>query len=252
MALHPLVAGFTDVAEQYELGRPGYPPQVVAAVAEQLGLAPGARLADVGAGTGKLTRALLAAGFDVVAVEPLAGLRERLLRELPGAEALDAAAEALPLPDASLDAIVCANAFHWFDAPRAVAEFARVIRPGGGLALLWHDGVEDDESAPWSADLHRVIADRRPEHPAYTGDQGREAVADHAAFGPMTLTEIRSSYATDPRRIVAHVASISWVGSLPPAERAATLNAVAAVLERHGVEDVEVPLHTAIWTARRR
>jgi len=252
MALHPLVAGFTDVAEQYELGRPGYPPQVVAAVAEQLGLMPGARVADVGAGTGKLTRALLAAGLDVVAVEPLAGLRERLVRELPGAGVLDAAAEALPLPDASLDAVVCANAFHWFDAPRAAAEFARVIRPGGGLALLWHDGVEDDESVPWSADLHRVISERRPDHPAYTGDQGREAVAAHPAFGPMALTEVRSSYATDPRRILAHIASISWVGSLPPAEREATLDAVAAVLERHGVGDVEVPLHTAIWTVRRR
>ena len=252
MALHPLVAGFTDVAEQYELGRPGYPPEVVAAIAGQLGLAPGARVADVGAGTGKLTRALLAAGLDVVAVEPLEGLRARLREELPQVEVAGAAAEALPFADASLDAVVCANAFHWFDAPRAVAEFARVIRPGGGLALLWHDGIEGDASAPWSAELQRVIGDRRPDHPAYTGDQGRGAVDADPAFGPMTLTEIRSSYATDPRRIVAHIASISWVGGLPPAERAATLNAVAAVLERHGVGDVDVPLHTAIWTAARR
>ena len=251
MALHPLVAGFTDVAEQYELGRPGYPPAVAAAVAERLGLERGARVADVGAGTGKLTRALLAAGLDVVAVEPLAGLRARLRRELPGVDTADAAAEALPFGDAAVRAVVCANAFHWFDAPRAVAEFARVIRPGGGLALLWHDGVEDDESAPWSAELQRVIGDRRPDHPAYSGDQGRSAVDASAAFGPMTLTEVRSSYTTEPRRILAHVASISWVGSLPPAEREATLDAAAGVLERHGVGDVEVPLHTAIWTARR-
>jgi SAM-dependent methyltransferase len=252
MALHPLVAGFTDVAEQYELGRPGYPPEVVATVAERLGLARGARVADVGAGTGKLTRALLAAGLDVVAVEPLGGLRGRLRAELPGIEAVDAAAEVLPFPDAALDAVVCANAFHWFDAPRAVAEFARVIRPGGGLALLWHDGVEDDSSAAWSAELQRVIGDRRPDHPAYTDDQGRGAVDANRAFGPLTPTEVRSCYATDPRRILAHIASISWVAGLPPAERDATLDAVADVLERHGVGDVEVPLHTAIWSAARR
>ena len=250
MALHPLVAGFTDVAEQYELGRPGYAPEVVAAVIEQLDLAPGARIADVGAGTGKLTRALLAAGLDVVAVEPLEGLRARLRRELPGIEAVEATAEALPFPDASLDAVVCANAFHWFDAPRAVDEFARVLRPRGGLALIWHD--EEEAPAPWSAELQRVIAGRRPEHPAYQGDQGRGAVDASPAFDALALTEVRSSHTTDPRRIVAHTASISWVGGLPPAERDATLNAVAAVLERHGVGDVEIPLHTWIWTAARR
>ena len=97
-----------------------------------------------------------------------------------------------------------------------------------------------------------MIADRRPDHPAYTGDQGREAVDGAPAFGPMARTEVRSSYATDPRRILAHIASISWVGSLPPAEREATLDAVAAVLEAPRVGDVEVPLHTAIWTATRR
>ena len=129
-----------------------------------------------------------------------------------------------------------------------------MIRPGGGLALLWHDGVEDDESAPWSRDLHaRHLRALRPEHPAYTGDQGREAVAAHPAFGPMALTELRSSYATDPRRILAHIASMSWVGSLPPAEREATLNAVAAVLERHGVAGRRGPAaHGALDRLRRR
>src|SRR5688572_23596988 len=100
MALHPLVAGFTDVDEQSARGRPCYPPDVVAPGPERLGLARGARVADVGAGTGKRTRALRAAGLDVVAVEPLEGLRHRLRAELPGIEAVDAAAEVLPFPDA--------------------------------------------------------------------------------------------------------------------------------------------------------
>ena len=251
MDLHPLVAGFTDVADEYELGRPGYPAAVVAAIAERLALPPRARIADVGAGTGKLTRALIAAGHDVVAIEPLAGLRERLREVVPEADARDGAAEALPLAGAEVDAVVCANAFHWFDAPRAVAEFARVIRPGGGLALIWHDGVEDDESAPWSRDLHALIQGLRPEHPAYSDDQGRGAVAAHPAFGPLTSVELRSAYETDPRRVLAHVASMSWVGGLAPAERDAALREVAQLLERHAVGTVSVPLRTMLWTATR-
>ena len=251
MELHPLVSGFVDVAEEYETGRPGYPPEAVAALTERLALPPGARIADVGAGTGKLTRALIAAGFDVVAIEPLAGLRARLRAVVPGVEARDGAAEALPLADASVDAVACANAFHWFDAPRAVAEFARVIRPGGALALIWHDGVEADESAPWSRELLAVVAGSRPDHPAYTDDQGRGAVAADPAFGPLGRAEVRSAYATDARRILAHVASMSWVGGLPPAEREHLLARAAAVLERHAVGAVRVPLRTVIWTARR-
>src|SRR5215207_6872072 len=252
MALHPLVSGFTGVAESYDLGRPGYPPEVVAAIADRLGLAPGARIADVGAGTGKLTRALLAAGYDLVAVEPLAGLRARLEAVVPGAEALDGTAEALPLAGASVDAVVCANAFHWFDAPRATAEFARVLRQGGGLALIQHDGVEDDDSHPWSRELRAVIDGNRPAHPGYVGDQGRGAVEADPAFGPLTQAVLRSTYETDPRRILAHIASMSWVGGLPPAERDAVLARAAAVLGRHAVGTVRVPLETTLWTARRR
>ena len=179
-------------------------------------------------------------------------MRERLREVVPQAEVWDGAAEALPLADASVDGVVCANAFHWFDAPRAVAEFARVLRPGGGLAVIWHDGVEDDISAPWSRELHAVIQGLRPAHPAYTDDRGRSAVTAHPAFGPLDCTELRDTYGTDARRILAHVASMSWIGALAPAERDAVLERAAEVLDRHAVGAVEVPLRTTLWTARRR
>ena len=208
MPLHPLVSGFAEVADDYEYGRPGYPPEAVAAAARGLRLAPGARIADVGAGTGKLTRALAAAGFDVVAVEPLPGLRERLRAAAPGVEALAGTAEALPLPDASVDAVACADAFHWFDGPPAVAEFARVIRPGGGLALLWN--MEDDEAEPppWHVELGDLLERVRPEHPSWTDghEQGRGAVAASPAFGALALDEIRHEQATDRDRLIALVA----------------------------------------------
>src|SRR3954451_6743125 len=130
--LHALVSGFADVAAAYERGRPEYPPAVVERVVVELGAAarPPARVLDLGAGTGKLTRPLLAAGLDVVAVEPLERMRAALARAVGAARALDGRAEALPLPDASLGGAVCGEAFHWFDGERAAAELARVLRPG--------------------------------------------------------------------------------------------------------------------------
>jgi len=251
LELHPLARGFTDVADDYERGRPGYSPEVVDAIRRALDLADGARVADVGAGTGKLTRALAAGGFDVVAVEPLAGLRDRLRAELPGIEALDGTAEALPLADASDDAVVCADAFHWFDGPRAVAELARVIRPGGGLALLWNLEGEWDDPPPWQPELQALVEGIRPEHPSFTGDQGRGAVVDSPAFGELALTEVRRVHETDPERLLAQIASMSYVGGLPPARRDDVLRRAEAILDRHGAGEVAVPLRTTIWTTRR-
>ncbi|HWI73028.1 MAG TPA: class I SAM-dependent methyltransferase [Baekduia sp.] len=241
--LHPLAHGFADVAADYELGRPDYPQEAVAA----LGLPAGARVADVGAGTGKLTRALVAAGLDVVAVEPLAGMRAAL-RDV---EVLDGTAEALPLADASLDAVACGDAFHWFDGARAAPELARVIRPGGVLGLLWHGPPDAGDDLPWTAELGRLLADARPAHPGFTGDQGREAIDASGAFGPFARVDVdhvqRSSRAT----LRASVASISYVAVLAPVDRDALLARVDALLARHGVEELDVPLRTTVWIARR-
>src|SRR3954454_15672783 len=119
MPLHPLAAtGFADVAAAYERGRPDYP----AAVVDVLGLPEGARVLDLAAGTGKLTRVLRAAGLDVVPVEPLPRMRARING------ALDGRAGAVPLPDASVDAATIGDAWHWFDRARAADELARVVR----------------------------------------------------------------------------------------------------------------------------
>jgi SAM-dependent methyltransferase len=253
MSLHPLVHGFADAAGAYERGRPGYPPTVIEAVAEALGLDEGARVADVGAGTGKLSRALLAAGFEVVAVEPLPGLRAALGAAVPDAQVLAGTAEALPLEERSVDAVVCADAYHWFDGPRAVAEFARVTRPGrGGLALLWNwDGGQDDPPA-WRTELNALADCLRPEHPSFVGgDQGRGAVDASPSFGPLALQEVDHDFVTDRSRIVDHFASMSWIGALPSPQRRDIRRNVAAILERHGIDAVTVPLRTAVWTARR-
>ena len=165
---------FESVAAEYERHRPEYPEEALRWAAEQLGLAPGARVLDVGAGTGKLTRGLVALGFDVVAVEPGgADARRSSGVAVPEAEALEAPAEAIPLPDASVDAAFAGQAFHWFDRERALPELHRVIRPGGGLALLWNWW---DERDPLQRELGELDRLRGPRALPRGGAAGRAVV----------------------------------------------------------------------------
>ncbi len=153
-------SSFARVADAYDRGRPGYPRE---AIEWLLGTQP-LEVLDLGAGTGKLTGALLSAGHRVLAVEPLAEMRAILAATLPDAEALAGTAEALPLADASVDAVTAGSAFHWFDERLARAEIARVLRPPSVLGLL---GNAFDTSTPWVARVRELLgppAIQRPGH----------------------------------------------------------------------------------------
>jgi SAM-dependent methyltransferase len=151
---------FGHVAAEYERGRPGYPPE---AVEWLLGPRP-LEVLDLGAGTGKLTQALLAAGHRVTAVEPLDEMRAILSSQLPAALALAGSAEHLPLADASMDAVAVGSAFHWFDEGAALAEIARVLRPAGVLGLL---GNAFDVSSPWVAGVREILGPPAIERPGH-------------------------------------------------------------------------------------
>lgn len=200
-SLHPLAKQFASVADTYERGRPDYPPAVAGALAAELRLATGSPVLDLAAGTGKLTRALLAAGFDVVAVEPLAALRE-LLAERIGAERVrDGVAEAIPLADGSVAAVTVADAFHWFDRARALTEIRRVLRPGGGLAVL--AAVPDWSGASWAHGLGTLVSATRPEHPHFDGPSWQDAVRAAGGWSPSHQIRVTVSQPADPERIVA-------------------------------------------------
>ena len=135
-------ARFGDRVDDYVRHRPGYPPALVTFLRTRCGLGPGRVVADVGSGTGKLTELLLAAGARVHAVEPNAGMRaaaERLLGRVPGFVSIDGRAEATGISDASVDLVTAAQAFHWFDRAAARAEFLRILRPRGTVALVWNE-----------------------------------------------------------------------------------------------------------------
>ena len=153
--VHPQAAvGFDRAAAAYERGRAGYPLPAIEAILADSRAAPGRTLLELGAGTGKLTSALTGSGARVIALEPVAGMRELLAQTAPAAEPLDAVAEHIPLPGASVDAVIAAQAFHWFDPVAATAEVARVLAPGGLVALIWN---RRDERVAWVAELSRIL-----------------------------------------------------------------------------------------------
>src|SRR5690242_7276633 len=182
--MHPTAtAGFGSSADAYERGRPGYPDAAVAHLAAELAIGPEARVLDLAAGTGKLTRLLVEGGAAVVAVEPVAAMRAALERALPGVAVLDGTAESIPLPDGSVDAVTVAQAFHWFDAEAAIAEIHRVLRTGGRLGLIWNVMGAD---AQWLAAVRGLVHGIRGAAPAYGPSPWHEAFRATSLFTPLT------------------------------------------------------------------
>ncbi len=214
---------FDAVAETYERGRPGYAPQAVEWIAERL---PFADVLDLAAGTGKLTRQLVALGAHVIAVEPGDGMRAVLERVVPEATALAGSAEAIPLPDASVDAITVGQAFHWFRTEEALVEMHRVLRPEGGIALLWNIWNDDD---PIQRGLDELVDGGRAR-----GGEDRPSPRDRLAasplFGPVEEQTFTHPFRATPDAVVEWVASTSPVATAAPDERRRIESEVRALI----------------------
>jgi SAM-dependent methyltransferase len=246
MALHPLAERFASVADAYERGRPEYPRAAVGALAAELELAPAATVLDLGAGTGKLSRALIAAGFDVVALEPLPSLREVLTTSIGADRVREGVAESIPLADGSVDAVTAADAFHWFDRARALNEIRRVLRPSGGLAVLTM--LPDWSGASWAHELGQLVANARPEHPYFDGPAWQDAVRAAGDWSEPREVRITATQPADPERIVAHMASMSWIAAMPESERTSLLERMRALIAG-GETPAELPVHVVIGVA---
>jgi SAM-dependent methyltransferase len=249
-----LARSFNDVAEAYDLGRPRYDDHAIAAIAAAAGGGP--RLLDVGAGTGRLSAPLLEQGFDVVAVEPLDEMRAILTRAIGPDRALAGRAEALPLPDASVDGAVCSDAWHWFDGARAADELARVVRPGGGVVVCvtYPRWFGSDDAPDWWLDLGVVhTALPKGDHPALvSGWREPDIFEGQPAFEEMQTREESFVHHTDREGIVAHWASMSFVAALPEDQRTEFLGQLDRMLARRGVEAVDIPYRVQLWITRRR
>jgi SAM-dependent methyltransferase len=216
-AIHSVAAaGFARSAQAYERGRPGYPDAAVDWLAEHVA---GRRVVDLAAGTGKLTRPLAERGFEVVAVEPIAQMRA-VIAAGDRVEARDGTAEATGLPDASADAVTVAQAFHWFDVPRALAEIHRVLRADGVLALVFNARRMEDE-------IHRRIQDLLAPHrgdvPAHATEGWRVPLAASTLFEVLATRSFDNAQVLDAAGLADRFGSVSFVAALDEAQRTALL-----------------------------
>jgi len=214
-------ASFARVADAYEQARPGYPADAVLWLAGETPC----DVVDLGAGTGKLTRSLAALGHHVVAVEPLGEMLDRLRATVPGVTAVMGSAESMPLPDGAADVVACAQAFHWFDQEAALAEIARVLRPGGRIALVWN---VRDERVPWVSELSDAMVGR-------TGvDRGAAAPIEQSGlYGPVEHATFEHTQTVDRDALRALVLSRSYCAVLPEEERAPILGRVDRLFDEH-------------------
>jgi SAM-dependent methyltransferase len=233
---------FDAVAAEYAVRRPGYPADAVAFIA---GGEQARRLLDLGAGTGLLTEPLLAAGHEVVAVDPSAAMLAQLTSRMSSGTTAVGTAEELPLPDADVDGVVAGQAAHWFE-PRATArELRRVLRPGGSVGLVWNFR---DERVPWIAALTEVLGAEARDH-----QDDRGVVAAFAAELAAEVTPYVSGTAQHltPEGVVGRVATSSYASLLEPADRAAYLDRIRHLLATHpdtrGRQRLELAYVTRAW-----
>jgi SAM-dependent methyltransferase len=212
-------ASFGNAADAYQRGRPPYPLSVIEWAVPRHAR----RVLDLGAGTGKLTRLLVDAKLDVVAVEPSQQMREELAAAVPAATVHAGTAEQIPLADGSVDAVVVAQAWHWFDTSLAVAEVARILVPGGTLALLWN---VRDNTEPWVASLDEILH-----------QHARQAIDTEPVIGDpfahLERVEIRWRHQLTRNELLDMVASRSYVIVLTDTERAELLGSVEELLDSH-------------------
>ena len=230
---------FGSVAEAYDRGRPGYPAEAVSWLLDGEALT----VLELGAGTGKLTAELVEQGHAVYATEPDERMHEVLLAQVPGCSAKVATAEDVPANDRSVDVVVSAQSFHWFDHERALAEMARVLKPGGHVALAWN---VLDRRIPWV----RRLADLIGEH--VDSSESHSLLEECELFGDVETKVFTHWQDVDRESLVDIVASRSFVAVLPDHEREARLEAVRALYDEYGRghDGMQLPYRTECFRAK--
>ncbi|HEV8049490.1 MAG TPA: class I SAM-dependent methyltransferase [Thermoplasmata archaeon] len=252
--VHPAARAFDTVGPEYDRGRPDYPPEAVQQLASVLGIGRGRTVVELGSGTGKFTRALVSFGSDLIAIEPSEGMRAVFRPRLPDVKLLEGTAESMPIPDGSADVVVVAQAFHWFRQPQALDEIARVLRPSGGLGLVWN---RRDQTVPWVGAFGAIL-DRYDSGDVPRTHEGawKVALESHPKFSRPESKEFRWGQEGDAATFVDRALSVSFIAAQPPEVRAHVANEVRRLLAEHpdtrGRARFEMAYRTDVHWARRR
>jgi SAM-dependent methyltransferase len=249
---HAAEVGYQRAAADYERVRPSYPTRSLAVLADALDLGPGKRVAEVGAGTGKFTRLLALTGARVTALEPVAAMRARLSELLPQVEVVDGMAESTGLATGEVDAVVAAQAWHWFDPAAALAEVERVTKPRGRLGLVWNTL---DETVPWVAEYSKIYRQWRTDAvPGHRDGTWRRFFDEVPGWTPLAGEHVPNPFVTDREGVLGQALTSSVISTLDSASRTQVRRELEAVLDRHketcGAR-IEIPYVTDLyWTAR--
>jgi SAM-dependent methyltransferase len=236
------MSGFAD-GERYQKARPDYPADAVSFLVNSLGIDDDAHVLDLGAGTGIFTGQLIPYCAQITAVEPTAGMREILSQRLPTVNVLDGRDVAIPLDDATVDCVIVAQAFHWFDAPVALEEIHRVLVDGGRLGVLWN---ERDESVPWVADLGEAM--RWPIHQPYEVGQDFTPVLSSGPFVNIERKKFSHRQVLDHEGLRQRVLTTSYIAVMDGDEQRAVMREVQKVMDQLPAT-IELPYVTDVYRA---
>jgi SAM-dependent methyltransferase len=250
MTVDPRAESGFGSAEAYERGRPTYPPEAIERLARELGLTTQSTVLDLAAGTGKLTRSLVRHAGRVIAVEPSASMIGVLRERLPEVDAREGTAEAIPVEDGAVDAVFVGQGFHWFRTAEAATEIARVLVPGGGLAMLWNRADWTDGDLPWYSAFVELTRPYRVAAGEFPGDRWPEELERTGRFEPVRSDEVAWVDITDPDAFMANVASWSWIASLPGPERIGYLTRVRELMGDQ--RELRLRYRTEVHRTRRR
>jgi len=239
-------------AAAYVRGRPGYPEALEDWLRTDLGLGAGKLAIDLGSGTGKFLPRLLATGADIVAIEPLEAMRAHLTALHPGVDARAGRAQAIPLPDNSADAVICAQCFHLFAQPEALAEIRRVLKPGGALGLAWNIR---DSTAPWVMRIIDIMAPYEDGTPNYeSGAWKKQFPAE--GFTPLSEQRFPNPHTGAPENVIIdRVLSVGMIAKLPRGEREWVVARLCEVIDRTpelaGKAEITFPNATFAYSCRK-
>lgn len=244
--------GFSTQAVTYAQGRPDYPRQLTGWLADTLHIDALSSVIDLGAGTGKFTRLLSTLAPTLIAVEPVAAMGAQLTKLLPDVRLVNGTAESIPLPAASADAVVCAQAFHWFSTEAALAEIHRVLKPGGRLGLVWN---VRDESVDWVAAITDIITPYEGDTPRFHTGRWREAFTGEY-FSEPEMTCFPYSHVGSPQEVIMdRFLSVSFIAALPEASKAVVAAQLQALIDTHpslrGRDTVAFPYQTQAYVCHR-
>jgi len=251
--MHEAAKGFAREAQAYARGRPEYPVALDQWLRDDLKLDETCTVVDLGAGTGKFTRRLLATGANIIAVEPVQEMLAQLTQVVPSVAARSGTAESIPVNNGAVDAVVCAQSFHWFASEAALKEIYRVLRPGGSFGLIWN---VRDESVDWAAAMTDIMAPYEGDAPRYRSGEWRRLFPAEG-FGPLREQHFANGHTGAPEQVIVdRVLSTSFIAALDRRQQhivAARLHdLIARTPALAGHDEVTVPYETVAFSCEKR